>query len=160
MVFDSCRPHQQDNIYEEHQHMHGLDSCPPHQQDNMRKTERDWMVSREFFAPSYSAVAHYLWRYFVNCFEVSHTWHIVWMAGCVVVSIQIQISSQSTVRHVIAKSRKSKNIKDWNWNYNWMKDLCGFVSTVGHYPLFFSRPIKDDLFDAGHAQHWRKDGLT
>ena len=73
----------------------------------MRKTSAEW-CQESFLLPR--TPRHYLWRYFVNCFEVSHIWHIVWMAGCVVVSMEIQISS-----HVIAKLQsKSKKIKKFD----------------------------------------------
>ena len=53
-----------------------IHSCHHHQGN---EESGDWMVSRESFA----ARRHYL---FLNCFEVAHTWQIVWMAGCVLVS--------------------------------------------------------------------------
>ena len=76
----------------------------------MRK--RGWMVSREFFAPSYSAAALFMELFCQMLWSIPYLTYCMNGPGCVVVSMEIQISTWSAVTWL--QSQKAKQLNNWN----------------------------------------------
>ena len=81
----------------------GLNPLPTNNKENAKRT-----VSREVFAPSIRTPWHYLWRYFVNCFEVAQTWQIVWMGDVLLYPWRFKYRRTAT----------------WLQSGNWGKEIC------------------------------------